>query len=155
MLPCVASDVPSVLGSINMSRVVGITGDGCDFTIGNGTRCGLSCISGYEGAGYVECFNGSLTSHAADCEVPTPAPTPVPTTVPTPALDPTPSPTQPPTPLPTLLPSTSFAPSLLPSPSPTHFPTLLPTLSWVPSLLPTWKPTLSLWKLQFSVTSSP
>ena len=32
-LPCLSSDVNSVLNNIDLSKVVGIVGDGCDFTI--------------------------------------------------------------------------------------------------------------------------
>ena len=42
-----SSDVNSVLNNIDLSKVVGIVGDGCDFTHANGTKCQLSCVSGY------------------------------------------------------------------------------------------------------------
>lgn len=119
MLPCLSDDVSTVLTNegIDQSRVIGIVGDGCDFTIANGTQCALSCVSGYQGSGYLECYNGTLTANSPDC-VPTPAPTPAPTPEPTPA--PTPAP---PTPNPTPAPTTP-APTPAPTtPNPTPAPT--------------------------------
>merc|ERR1711871_1198073 len=89
-LPCLASDVNSGLSDIDMSRVRGIVGSGCDFKILNGTKCQLSCTNGFYGTGNVECFNGTFIYNQPNCSVivPTPAPTPAPTT-----LAPTPAPT--------------------------------------------------------------
>tara|TARA_B100001287_G_scaffold264436_1_gene256297 strand:- start:1063 stop:2373 length:1311 start_codon:yes stop_codon:yes gene_type:complete len=116
-LPCLSSDVNSVLNNIDLSKVVGIVGDGCDFTIANGTKCQLSCVSGYYGTGDVECFNGTVISNNANCSVivPTPSPTPNPTPEPTPS--PTPDPTPSPTPLQT--PSPTPLQTLSPTPVPT------------------------------------
>lgn len=113
MLPCLSSDVNNVLNNIDISRVVGITGDGCDFTLANGTKCSLSCVSGFYGSGDVECINGSVVSNNANCSliVPTPSPTPNPTPSPTPLATPSPTPLATPSPTPLATPS--------PTPNPT------------------------------------
>ena len=124
MLPCLSDDVSTVLTNegIDQSRVIGIVGDGCDFTIANGTQCALSCVSGYQGSGYLECYNGTLTANSPDC-VPTPAPTPAPTPQPTPAPTP-PPPTPQPTPAPTTPAPTPPPPTPAPTtPQPTPAPT--------------------------------
>ena len=46
-LPCLSTDANSVLSNIDLSRVIGILGSGCDHTVLNGTQCTLSCVSGY------------------------------------------------------------------------------------------------------------
>ena len=104
-LPCLSSDINSVLNDIDLTKVIGILGSGCDFTILNGTQCSLSCVNGYYGTGNIECFNGTFVSNNANCSVivPTPSPTPNPTPSPTPLQtpSPTPNPTPSPTPNPT------------------------------------------------------
>lgn len=107
MLPCLASDVNNILNNDVQSKVIGISGSGCDFTIANGTKCDLSCVGGFYSAGSVECINGTIVSNEANCTdvAPTPVPTPEPTPSPTP--EPTPSPTPEPTPSPTPLSASS------------------------------------------------
>ena len=52
MLPCLSDDVSTVLTAegIDQTNVIGIVGDGCDFTIANGTKCALSCTTGLMGS---------------------------------------------------------------------------------------------------------